>query len=1162
MAETEERECRICRGEDEPDRPLFHPCRCSGSIKYTHEDCLVNWLAQSGSTRCELCNHSFRFEPLYQPNTPTALPTREFVIGVLALTKKAMKTAARIVLVFTVWLFLLPVGTCWTWYALFINSPSQLPALLASRGPAGVVTDAFYGFLLSAGIVFIFLGVSSLREYIRQFPHENIDANDGQPVDMFLDEDALLPDENDYSDDDGEAVAHPHLNGEGVRIFHDAPVPHNDVNGAEHGRNVIQPPDDLDSEEDEDLDDEVLNIVDELVRDTIDDIAGGNDSDVEIVAHDPMVVDESDDDDAEHAYNPRPLERTPSPAYGEDDTNIVDVDVDSDYMEDDLFHEPDVGIHVAREDDAHGDDGEEPHDEGNDGHIVEDNDNDERGDGGAFFGLFDLDPDEVPLEEVVGLRGHIRNLFDNAGTVLVSNAVFLGVFTLIPLLIGRLTLRLFSMQSFPTRLAMALPNNSAFSWSVWTSLQASIGIVHSQILDTVKNISGLTFRNVTSPISHLKIPSQDSVRLSGRLGVSSIKSVVSLVSEDSSVVPSSSSSPYSAIDQPLVSYLDNLLIVLLGYGMIALIAVGYIGVMSMLRRRYPRLDSPLTRQVARMLRYIATFVKIVVLILFEFGIFPLGCGWWLDICTLDIFGGTLQSRVAYCHESPWTCSGLHWIMGIVYMVHISLFISLLREVVRPELLWFLRNPDDPEFHPFRELVEKPLSRHARRMCISVVIYVPLIIALVYVPAQICLKLLPSVFPFRSEDFSHILIDLPFGNLLVGPLIRLLYHGRPEISLQKVVAAWVRWTSKMLGIADLVVKDEEERANEVVPNGVAGGRGLRLAEEPGQGVVGVGNLRQNGIGGEAFDNGDDDTFSEGADEEFEDAVAVRHEWIRLRAVAMLFGAWITLVLAESALISVPTIVGRWLMGAVGLPVRHDLHPFLLGLNILLLCLGGLFRLGKYIGTLGTITILSMGMPYVLIALKGSVLLLIWLGMIPLATGLLFELILMPVRVGHNETPYFCMHQDWALGLLLLKVWACIAMTGGLGTKWRERVMRAREGDILGLNQHFRRSMREVVLPVLISVVTALAVPYSFARGLLPLMGVSRWISNLVYRYAYLVIACVYCGVETLRYSISMLRELHDSIRDDKYLVGKRLYNFIDSQEAVSTEPVETVDERDQ
>eukprot|EP00178_Gracilaria_changii_P025840 TRINITY_DN793_c1_g4_i1.p1 TRINITY_DN793_c1_g4~~TRINITY_DN793_c1_g4_i1.p1 ORF type:complete len:1115 (+),score=186.48 TRINITY_DN793_c1_g4_i1:299-3643(+) len=1105
MAEADvERECRICRGEDEPGRPLLHPCRCSGSIKYTHEDCLVNWLAQSGSTRCELCNHSFRFEPLYQPNTPSALPTFEFLTGVLALLKKTIKTVARIILVFTVWLFFLPIGTCWTWYALFINSPTQLPALLASRGPAGIVTDAFYGFLLSAGIVFVFLGVSSLREYVRHLPQE-AGEDDDDAFQMFPDDDVHqdILDHDADDEHDWPALEDEDEENDNVAIAH---APRNHV-----GRDGVHelPPDDDDRDEQDDLNGELVDEVDELVRDTYDFFVDEhNENDIDEAAADL----ELDNEDERRNSDPGEGDMIGYPA-GESDAYASS----SDYIDDEDFDEVILHAHaienpaqLARMNRPQNDHPDE----------VEDEDQDGRGDGGALFGLFELDPDEVPLEEVVGLRGHIRNLFDNAGTVLISNAIFLGIFTLIPLLIGRLALRLLAAPPFPIRIEEVA---KAFSLPVLMSLADQPST-----------------RGISAPRNgSMGLNTQGSSSLSTIRDTSQSLNTASLLTTDSqSLVNQTMMQGASEQDQPLVSYIDNFLIVLLGYGMIALVSVSYIGAISLLRHRYPRLDSPVTRQVARMLRYVATFIKIVVLILFEFGVFPLGCGWWLDICTLELFGGTTQSRLAYCRQSPWACTSGHWVLGIVYMAHISLFITLLREVIRPELLWFLRNPDDPEFHPFRELVEKPLSRHARRMCLSVLIYVPLIMALVYVPGQLCLKLLPHVFPFRSEDFSHILIDVPFGNLLIGPLIRLLYFGRPELSLQVLISCWIRGVSCFLGIRDLVVKGEGANENVVPPN-AANGAQDRVGE--------AGEADGRGFGAAAAANGGDAAWADvDSDGELFEENGRERRFVAVRAALMILAAWGTLVVVESSLVAIPTMLGRWLMSAVGLAVRHDLHPFLLGLNVLLGSVNGICKVGRYFRTLDTMTMISMGMPYLVLVAKGTVIISIWLGVIPLMTGLLFELIFVPMRVSHNETAYFCLHQDWALGLLLLKVWSCIAATGGLGAKWRERVLRAKEGELAGLDVNFWRTMREVVLPVLGWCMTALCMPYSISRGVLPMVGVAEWVSDQMYRYAYLVVACLYCSFEVFRYSMSVLRDLHDSIRDDKYLVGKRLYNFGDSQ----------------
>jgi len=51
--------CRICF---EPDPPLFHPCKCDGSIKWIHEECLFQWIrlrTDDSNHKCELCKEIY-----------------------------------------------------------------------------------------------------------------------------------------------------------------------------------------------------------------------------------------------------------------------------------------------------------------------------------------------------------------------------------------------------------------------------------------------------------------------------------------------------------------------------------------------------------------------------------------------------------------------------------------------------------------------------------------------------------------------------------------------------------------------------------------------------------------------------------------------------------------------------------------------------------------------------------------------------------------------------------------------------------------------------------------------------------------------------------------------------------------------------------------------
>lgn len=51
--------CRICHSGDE-DEELIRPCKCTGTVKYAHQSCILNWVSKSGHESCELCKFKFR----------------------------------------------------------------------------------------------------------------------------------------------------------------------------------------------------------------------------------------------------------------------------------------------------------------------------------------------------------------------------------------------------------------------------------------------------------------------------------------------------------------------------------------------------------------------------------------------------------------------------------------------------------------------------------------------------------------------------------------------------------------------------------------------------------------------------------------------------------------------------------------------------------------------------------------------------------------------------------------------------------------------------------------------------------------------------------------------------------------------------------------------
>lgn len=133
--------CRICRGEGSKEEPLFYPCKCSGSIKFVHQNCLMEWLSHSQKKHCELCKTPFRFTKLYHPHMPNSVPLPVFLRQAAVHTWKTFLTWSRFHLVLFVWVVWLPWcmrtvfrGLFWIGDGAWINwQKTEERALLAAQ---------------------------------------------------------------------------------------------------------------------------------------------------------------------------------------------------------------------------------------------------------------------------------------------------------------------------------------------------------------------------------------------------------------------------------------------------------------------------------------------------------------------------------------------------------------------------------------------------------------------------------------------------------------------------------------------------------------------------------------------------------------------------------------------------------------------------------------------------------------------------------------------------------------------------------------------------------------------------------------------------------------------------------------------------------------------
>ena len=121
-------------------------------------------------------------------------------------------------------------------------------------------------------------------------------------------------------------------------------------------------------------------------------------------------------------------------------------------------------------------------------------------------------------------------------------------------------------------------------------------------------------------------------------------------------------------------------------------------------------------------------MKVILIIGIEMLVFPLYCGMLLDIALLPLFeNATLMSRLQFTLNFPITSIFVHWFVGTAYMFHFALFVSMCRKIMRRGVLYFIRDPDDPEFHPVRDVLERNVTTQLRKIAFSALVYGALVI---------------------------------------------------------------------------------------------------------------------------------------------------------------------------------------------------------------------------------------------------------------------------------------------------------------------------------------------------------------------------------------------------------------------------------------------------
>lgn len=159
--------CRVCRSEGTQDKPLYHPCVCTGSIKFIHQECLLQWLKHSRKEYCELCKHRFAFTPIYSPDMPSRLPVQDIFAGLVTSIGTAIRYWFHYTLVAFAWLGVVPLTACRIYKCLFTGSVSSLLTLpLDMLSTQNLLADCLQGCFVVTCTLCAFISLVWLREQI------------------------------------------------------------------------------------------------------------------------------------------------------------------------------------------------------------------------------------------------------------------------------------------------------------------------------------------------------------------------------------------------------------------------------------------------------------------------------------------------------------------------------------------------------------------------------------------------------------------------------------------------------------------------------------------------------------------------------------------------------------------------------------------------------------------------------------------------------------------------------------------------------------------------------------------------------------------------------------------------------------------------------------
>jgi len=1102
--------CRICRSEAEPGAPLYHPCKCTGSIRYCHQDwyvvppptlaacspisSLIEWLQHSRKKYCELCKYPFVFHKRYAHSMPQGhLPYLLYARYVSWRCMHLLGFAARVVLAVFGWLGVVPFITLYVWRTYFAvcnlvadtvlhlhdgeRGPLDLqleltrrlgeassslawpiiqPELLRNAAHA-VRRDWFDALVLTGSVGISFMGVFLLREWVLQNMHHLLEPRDPD-ADRLLE--AVQARAAARAAERAAAIAAvqaradrfqvpgrpelvlgprpegPALDARAEPERAEGPAPDARAEPERPPRPAAVEPDAPAVEELRARRLERFGIVADaeealaqLEKRSPEALEGPADQ----VAEDEAGIPE----DTEPAAGPAPPAAPPADAPENRSDASEWTDEDSEQGdEDDWVDEEDSDAAPA-----------EPvapppaprpaprqFDEGLDEGDWEENEEE----------LQEQFEDDIEgALEVIGLRGPIAVLGQNLVLVQALCIAVMLVFVALPYLTGRLLgFKAFNVVLLPVQV-LRVVTDPVFDFVIAKSAAA----VRLLLPASAPARSAAPSPSAPSPSAPLAQapPAQASPALLGlphMLGALTAQRHVAPVATWVHRIGHSAYAAWSALQSRTEgkTALERTLCVVLGHV--------YTMVLLMLEARFGR---AVHGQPNRWAQLIVDQHLIILKVVFFMGIdlvlFPLVCGALLDWCLLPLFPGvTLARRVAEASTAPFTFFFFRWTTGTVYMFYVAQTVSAMRSILRPGVICWMRESNDAEFQPIREILSQGSVTQLRRLGDSLVIYLFGLLALVGFNVRVLDALVPGLVPLRWHQL-HPLTAVPLELLLVHfGLRRAVRATHAARYARRAFRRWWIAAAKLLRLSAFLLGDHqpEEQGSYTYPSVWARITALfQRAPPPGAEFQRDGSyarvpaddypVNNSPIFIQTDEHGVPTTpkarealekqlaeISQMASKPPYTIVHLPPNFAR-RIGVLLVLLWASMSVVICLATSIPMLLGRALLAQVATGVQHDPLAFGMGLITIVLTAWLCKSAAPFLSRRSLMRRVRQDghafLPWLGAQAKVVYLLVAFTGVVPLLAGLLLhQYILTPLQYSVDQVPRVNVAYAWALGLV--------------------------------------------------------------------------------------------------------------------------------------------------